>query len=298
MKKFEDISNFLVLGAGTLGLRVGLQAALSGYHTIIYEINAKAIEEAKQFQAGIVRGLQKAGTLHEEQAKAALDRITFTQDAALAAKDAHFVNESVTENLELKRKVWAQFAALLPQDAILTTNTSYLLPSQLADATGSPQRFCNFHFHDVFIARVVDIMPHPGTHPELVSLLYHMGHRLNQIPVLVKKEWPGYIFNHMLAALMGAAFRLVTHEVSSIEDVDRSWMGNFHMPSGPFGIMDTIGLDTVYHVTKNMAAPGHEATLAFLQPYIDAGHLGVKTRKGFYEYPNPAYKDEQFLTGA
>jgi 3-hydroxybutyryl-CoA dehydrogenase len=298
MKKLNDIQTILVLGAGTLGLRVALQAALSGFSTRVYEISDKAIQQAKVFQKQILEGLIKNQLITRAEADAAIHRIAFTMDKNEACLHVDFVNESVTENLELKKQVWAEFSELLPEDCILTTNTSYLLPSQLTEVIKNPSRFCSFHFHDVFLANVVDIMPHKSTSPELVDLLYHMGFRLNQIPVLVKREWPGYIFNHMLAALMGAAFRLTTQGVASVEDVDRSWMGNFHMPSGPFGIMDTIGLDTVYHVTANMAAPGHEATLAFLKPYVDAGHLGVKSGKGFYTYPKPAYRDPNFLKSA
>jgi 3-hydroxybutyryl-CoA dehydrogenase len=298
MKKIQDIHTFLVLGAGTLGLRVALQASLSGFNTRVYEISEKAIDQAQFFQNQSLTSLVKNQTITKKEAEDAIKRISFTMNKSEACLQVDFVNESVTENLELKRKVWSEFSELLPNDCILTTNTSYLLPSQIADVIPNPSRFCSFHFHDVFLANVVDIMPHQSTAPELVDLLYHMGYRLNQIPVLVKREWPGYIFNHMLAALMGAAFRLVTQGVASVEDVDRSWMGNFHMPSGPFGIMDTIGLDTVYHVTANMAAPGHEATLAFLKPYMDAGHLGVKTGKGFYSYPKPAYRSPDFLKAA
>jgi 3-hydroxybutyryl-CoA dehydrogenase len=298
MKKLNDIHTFLVLGAGTLGLRVALQAALSGFNTHVYEISEKAIQQAKVFQAQILEGLVKNQIITRADADAAIGRMMFTMDKKEACLNVDFVNESVTENLDLKRKVWQEFSELLPEDCILTTNTSYLLPSQLTGVIKNPSRFCSFHFHDVFLANVVDIMPHKDTAPEMVDLLYHMGYRLHQIPVLVNKEWPGYIFNHMLAALMGAAFRLATQGVASVQDIDRSWMGNFHMPSGPFGIMDTIGLDTVYHVTANMAAPGHEATLAFLKPYIDAGHLGVKSGKGFYSYPKPAYRSPDFLKSA
>jgi 3-hydroxybutyryl-CoA dehydrogenase len=152
------------------------------------------------------------------------------------------------------------------------------LPSQFAAISGRPEKFCAFHFHDVFTARVVDIMPHPGTHPDLIPLLFDFGKKLNQVPVLVKKESPGYIFNFMLMALIGAAGRLKTKEIGSIEDIDKSWMVNFNMPMGPFGILDNIGF------------------AALLKMYVDQGKLGEKSGEGFYRYPNPAYKDVDFLT--
>ena len=192
--------------------------------------------------------------------------------------------------------MWKQFGELAPAKTIFTTNTSYLLPSQFAAISGRPEKFCAFHFHDVFTARVVDIMPHPGTHPDLIALLFDFGKKLNQVPVLVKKESPGYIFNFMLMALIGAAGRLKTKEIGSIEDIDKSWMVNFNMPMGPFGILDNIGLDTAWHVTKDLEDHASKDFAALLKMYVDQGKLGEKSGEGFYRYPNPAYKDVDFLT--
>jgi 3-hydroxybutyryl-CoA dehydrogenase len=138
-------------------------------------------------------------------------------------------------------------------------------------------------------------MPHAQTEQWVIDLLKGMGKKLNQTPVFVKKESNGYIFNAMLMSLIGAAGALVTNEVSSIEDVDRSWMGNFKMPLGPFGILDNIGLDTAWHVTNNQTDQKSQKFAALLKSYVDAGKLGVKTREGFYKYPNPAYLQENFI---
>jgi len=147
----------------------------------------------------------------------------------------------------------------------------------------------------VFYSRVVDIMPHPGTDPDLIPLLETLGRKLNQVPVLVKKENPGYIFNTMLMALIGAAGKLKTRDVAEIEDIDKSWMVNFHMPMGPFGILDSIGLETAWHVTHHMPDAASQAFAKLLKTYIDQGKLGEKTGEGFYTYPNPKYRDPSFL---
>ena len=293
--EIKDIKKVLILGAGTLGLRVGLQSAISGFNTTIYDIDERAFEAAKKVHAKILYGLVKEGKFDSKESNTIVNRITWTKDAEEAAKDADFVNESVTENAGIKKAVWKQFGELCPKHTLFTTNTSYLLPSYFAEDSGRPAQFCSFHFHDVFWANVVDIMPHEGTAEWITPFLYEMAYKLNQIPVFVKKESNGYIFNHMLGALLGSAFQLVTTGVASIQDVDRSWMGNFKMPSGPFGIMDSIGLETVHHVIKNNGGPGSERTLAMLQPYLDAGKLGIKTGEGFYTYPNPEYQNEDFL---
>jgi 3-hydroxybutyryl-CoA dehydrogenase len=238
----------------------------------------------------------KMGMIKEEDKPSILTRIKFTTNPQEAVEEADIISESVTENPAIKEKVWKQFGELAPAKTIFTTNTSYLLPSQFATHSGRPEKFCAFHFHDVFTARVVDIMPHPGTHPDLIPLLFDFGKKLNQVPVLVKKESPGYIFNFMLMALIGAAGRLKTKEIGSIEHIDKSWMVNFNMPMGPFGILDNIGLDTAWHVTKDREDHASKDFAALLKMYVDQGKLGEKSGEGFYRYPNPAYKDVDFLT--
>jgi 3-hydroxybutyryl-CoA dehydrogenase len=293
--KIADIKNILILGSGTLGLRIGLQSAISGFNTVIYDIHEEAFASAKKIQASILKNLVERNIITSEEADAVKQRITFTTDAAKAAADADFVSESVVEDLDIKKKVWAQFAKLCPPHAVFTTNTSYLMPSLFAAETGRPQQFCAFHFHDVFWANVVDIMPHPTTATWVIDLLMEMGKKLNQTPVFVKKESPGYIFNSMLVALLGAAGALVTYDVASIEDVDRSWMGNFKMEMGPFGILDTIGLETAWHITSTLPDTKSKKFAALLKTYVDAGKLGVKTGEGFYKYPNASFQQKDFV---
>ena len=293
----NDIKQVLILGSGTLGLRIGLQSALSGFNTTIYDLHEEALRSAEKIQAKIIHSLLKEKKISDEEAVAAKKRISFTTDIHSVAPKADFVSESVTEDVELKKKVWAELAPLWKKEAILTTNTSYLLPSMFAQESGMPERFCAFHFHDVFWANVVDIMPHPGTEEWIVDLLKEMGVELNQTPVVVNKESPGYIFNAMLMAFIGAAGALLTNEVATVEDIDRSWMGNFKMPSGPFGIIDSVGLDTAWHVTKGMKDAKSQRFAELLKSYIDQGKLGVKTGEGFYKYPKPAYAEEGFVKG-
>ena len=291
----HDIRRFLVLGSGTLGLRVGLQAALSGFDTVLYDHQQEVFPKAQKIQQSILKHLVRNGRVTQEEADAASARLTFTTDPVAAAEDADFVNESVFEDLTVKKEVWELFGKLCPPRTVFTTNTSYLLPSQFAEDTGRPERFCAFHFHDVFHANVVDVMPHAGTAPWVCDLLMDMGKRLAQTPVLVSQESPGYIFNAMLMALIGAAGSLVTTGVASIEDVDRSWMGNFKMESGPFGILDSIGLDTAWHVTSHQKDARSQRFAAFLKTFVDAGKLGVKTGEGFYRYPNPTFSKAGFI---
>jgi 3-hydroxybutyryl-CoA dehydrogenase len=290
-----NIRNITIIGTGNLGSRIGLQAAISGYNVIFYDITDSALSKAKISLEKICNQLIKSNLLAEAKKSESLARIEYTTDLKKALNDCDFISESVTEDLVIKEKVWKQIGELALPKTIFTTNTSYLLPSQLASISGRPEKFCAFHFHDVFYARVVDIMPHTGTDPTLTPLLEELGRKLNQVPVIVKKESPGYIFNFMLMALIGAAGRLKTKDIASMEDIDRSWMVNFHMPMGPFGILDSIGLDTAWHVVKERDDSASKAFAALLKEYIDSGKLGEKSGAGFYTYPKPAYRDAEFL---
>jgi 3-hydroxybutyryl-CoA dehydrogenase len=290
-----QIKNITIIGTGTLGSRIGLQAAISGYHVTFYDITEPILDQAKMVMDKIMRQLIKANLLTEEKKSEARTRMSYNTILKQVLSDCDFISESVTEDLAIKEKVWKQIGELAPPKTIFTTNTSYLLPSQLATISGRPEKFCAFHFHDVFYARVVDIMPHPGTDPKLIPLLQQLGKKLNQVPVVMKKESPGYIFNFMLMALIGAAGKLMTNEVARMEDIDRSWMINFHVPTGPFGIIDNIGLDTAWYVVKDRSDAASQAFARLLKTYIDQGKLGEKSGEGFYKYPKPAYREEDFL---
>ncbi len=203
------------------------------------------------------------------------------------------------EDPKLKGKVFAQFNEICPAHAIFTTNTSSLVPSMFAEATGRPERFAAFHFHDTRVTNIVDIMPHPQTSLEVVDLIEAFAVRIGQIPIMLKKENFGYVFNALIMELFKSAQTLAANDVASIEDVDRAWMGVMHTPVGPFGIMDSIGIDTVWKVTdywaKIVKDPQQIANAAFMKPYVDKGDLGEKTGKGFYSYPKPAYAKPGFV---
>jgi 3-hydroxybutyryl-CoA dehydrogenase len=301
--KVDDIRNVLIIGAGTMGQEIGLQCAMYGYNVTLYDIKPEMLKTAIARQKGYLDEIVRGGYMNDEQADATLARITTTADPAKAAAEADFVSESVPENPELKGKVFAQFNALCPPRTIFTTNTSSLIPSMFAEATGRPDRFAAFHFHlDVWVSNVVDVMPHPGTSKETVELLMAFAKRIGQIPILTEKESYSYILNAMLNQVNGTALGLVVDGVASFENVDRAWIGVMKMPIGPFGIMDKVGLDTVYDITQYWAKvlqdPALQKRSDFIKKeYLDKGHLGVKSGRGFYTYPDPAFARPDFLTG-
>ncbi|NLB17630.1 MAG: 3-hydroxyacyl-CoA dehydrogenase [Syntrophomonadaceae bacterium] len=297
----ENIKNVLIVGSGTMGKHIGLQCALFDCDVVLYDIAAEPLEKAKIHLGKIVARLVRQGFITEERGKTALGNMSFTTEIASACKGVHLVSESVPENVALKQKVWKQLDGYLPADAILTTNTSTLVPSQFATASGRPDRFLAWHFHLApFTANVVDVMPHAGTDPQVVQILMDFSRRIQQTPIFIKNESPHYVYNRMFTALLSAAEELVVNDVASVYDVDRAWMTIMNVPMGPFGMMDILGVDTTLHVTRESLNldPENETlkkAVAFLQEKFDKNELGVKTGQGFYTYPNPEFASPDFI---
>jgi 3-hydroxybutyryl-CoA dehydrogenase len=301
--ELKDIKKILVIGAGTMGQQIAFQCAAHDYSVTLYAISNNAVEWARQRLSGYADGLVADGHLDRKLAENALCNIVTTTNPAEAAADADLLSESVPEDPVIKREVFTQFNKLCPSRTIFTTNASMLIPSLLAHATGRPDRFVAFHFHQpAWVGNVVDIMPHPGTSAEVVALVRDFARSINQIPMVLKKESYGYVFNSMYSGLNSAAISLAANGVAEIEEIDRSWMGIMKMPIGPLGMLDMVGLDTVWSVTKYWGDTLNDTqTLKnayyLKNEYVDNGWLGVKSGRGFYTYPNPSYQGPKFVEG-
>ncbi|MBW2599256.1 MAG: 3-hydroxyacyl-CoA dehydrogenase [Deltaproteobacteria bacterium] len=297
--KIEDVKKVLILGAGTMGQQIGFQCALHGYDVVLYDITEDVFENALTRIRKMASGMAGRGKITREQAQNALMRITTTTDPEEAAREADIISESVPEDPQLKGRVFARFNKLCPPRTIFTTNTSTLVPSMFAKETGRPARFTAFHFHDIRTNNVVDIMPHPGTSPETVDLIKDFAESIGQIAIVLHKEQNGYVFNTMLTKWFEAALTLAANGVASVEDIDRSWMGVMNAPTGPFGIMDQIGLSTVWIISEYWANenndPQAKINADFVKRYVDKELLGAKSGQGFYTYPDASYRRPGFL---
>jgi 3-hydroxybutyryl-CoA dehydrogenase len=297
----NKIKNILILGAGTMGLQIGLISAISGFDVTIYDAVEKALKQADQRIKKLVGKFVKHGRIDEKKAGAGLLRIRFTSNPETAGRKADLISESVPEDPALKQQVFSQFNEICPDHTIFTTNSSTLVPSMIAEATGRPDRFAALHFHDCSITNVVDVMPHPGTSAKTMETILAFCKATDQYPIELKKEQHGYVFNTLLTELLGAALNLASGEVASPKDIDRAWMGIMKTFVGPFGIMDSVGLETVHKITDYWAQktndPKSKGNAAYLKEFVEKGNLGVKTGKGFYEYPDPDFLKPDFMAG-
>ena len=301
--RVDQIKRVLIVGAGTMGQQIGLQCAMHGYDVTLYDLAPEMLGIAMtQIKAYAVQ-LVDEGRLAPSEVDDVQSRITTTSLPEKAAEQVDLMSESVPEDPKLKGKVFAQFNELCPSHTIFTSNTSTLIPSMYAKATGRPSQFAALHFHmNVWESNVVDIMPHPDTSEETIALLHDFARRIGQIPILLKKEKSGYIFNSIMSAINHEALSLVANGVATVKDIDRALMGVMKLSIGPFGVMDRVGLDTVWHITDYWAKKRFyirqiRRNANFVKQYVDQGHIGIKSGQGFYTYPDPAFRRPGFIEG-
>jgi len=297
----KEIKKVCVIGAGTMGLQIALVSAIHGYRVAVYDVSEAAIQKAPEHHRQMLTLMSLGDDAGKINNKEALALITYTTDAATASKDAGIISESVTENVSVKQAVHARFEKLTGADTILTTNTSSLLVSDIEPVLIRPDKFVAMHFHSG-LAPLVDIMKGLRGSNETIDIVTQFVKSIGLVPQVMRKEWGGYLYNTMLGMWYLGGLLPVANGVASHEDVDRAWMLVSGQTYGPFASMDAVGLDVVFGAGMS-SAPGTSPFSAFggvvevVKPYIERGELGVKTGKGFYTYPNPAFQQPGFITG-
>lgn len=293
--------NVTVAGSGILGYQIAFQAAFHGFNVSVYDINDEVLEEAKlKFQL-MCKAFRKDLRATQEQLDKAFENLSYTSDLAEAVKDADLMIEAIPEIPEIKIEFYEKLAKLAPEKTIFATNTSTLLPSQFAESTGRPAQFLALHFaNKIWMHNVAEIMGHPGTDPKVFDEVVAFATAIGMVAMPLDKEQPGYIMNSLLAPFIDAALQLVAKEVADPHTIDKTWMIVTGAPSGPFGILDTIGINTAYNITKISAEktrnPARFKAAQYLkEQLIDQNKLGFATGEGFYTYPNPAFMRPDFL---
>ena len=294
------ISKVCFVGAGTMGCFNALIAALSGYQVTLYDHNSDALGRVHQRHNELAGMLVAQGYCQAEDIPKAILRVSLCSNLTEALFEVDLVSESVFERLDIKRDVHRQLDSLCSPQIIITTNSSVLLASDMADVFEHRGRFAALHTH--LGAPLVDIVATSATTPDVVETLRAYVKSVGGVPLILAKEHPGYVLNSMLGTVLRTAQTLYAVNDIPIETIDRAWIMTRSAPMGPFGMMDLFGVDVVCDGRRNrrdeLDLPAQKAAvLALLEPMVTAGHLGMKTGQGFYCYPNPAYQRAEFLTG-
>jgi 3-hydroxyacyl-CoA dehydrogenase len=298
-----EYKNITVAGSGVLGSQIAFQTAFKGFNVTVYDINDEAIEKAKDRVANLKPRYQEDLDASQQEVDAASERMSFYSDLGKAVEDADLVIEAIPEVVKIKTDFYEKLGQAAPEKTVFATNSSTLLPSQFAEATGRPEKFLALHFaNEIWNNNTAEVMKHPGTNEAVFNDVMEFAKAIGMVALPLQKEQPGYILNSLLVPLLEAAQMLLVKEVADPQTIDKTWMIATGAPKGPFAILDIVGITTAYNISNAKAeATGSEefAKLASVlkTEYIDKGKLGRETGEGFYTYPNPAYEEDDFLKG-
>jgi 3-hydroxybutyryl-CoA dehydrogenase len=295
-----EISRIAVIGAGTMGTKISHRCIVSGLETMLYDKYPAALDKAvTQIQVWLQERIQQ-GHMRAEQTRAAKARLHPCGALAECLAAADLVIETVPEDLELKRRVLAEIDPLLPAKAYVCTNSSSLPCSKMAGVLSRPERFFNINFSmpQEPTDKLVEMMRGAQTADDALVAGEKFVRLLDMVPIITYREIMGFSFNRIWRAIKREVLHLVDQKYSDYQDIDRAWMMEFGTPFGPFGLMDIVGLDVIRDIERQYYLDSREARdkpPRLLDDMISQGKLGVKSGEGFYRYPNPAYKEKDWL---
>ncbi len=294
-----QIERVAMIGTGTMGRMIALRTAQHGIPVTLHDSDPVALDRARAAIHDILSGWLAQGTLARIEMGDIEGRLHYADDLANAVRDADLVIEAIPERVDLKRALFGQLDELCRERAIIATNSSSIRVSYLEDATARAEKVANLHFYNpIWEIPMVEIGRGTQTNTETVDTLTTYARTIDLLPLHVQKESTGFIFNRVWRAIKKETLKVVDSGVASFEDVDRAWMTMYHTAMGPFGKMDEIGLDVVKDIEEHYASESNDLSdvpPTILTDRVTRGDLGMKTGRGFYTYPNPAWAQPDFL---
>jgi 3-hydroxyacyl-CoA dehydrogenase len=298
----SGLDKLTVIGAGVLGGQIAWHSAYKGKTVVLYDLYDEALERCResQQQYAVIYGQDLDASA--EDIAATRERLSFSSDLAAAVADADLIIEAAPEIPDIKTAFYRELAPLLPPQTILATNSSTLLPSQFADDSGRPDKFCSLHFANlIWSTNLAEVMAHATTSQDTILAITQFAIEIGMVPIPLQKEHNAYVINSLLMPILQAAQALVTNGISTAETVDRTYMiMNRGCSMGPLGMIDVVGMKTCYDIFSYWGAENGDEQMLLNAEYIkahfiDRGHMGLSTDQGYYNYPEPAYQSADFL---
>ncbi len=284
----SSVKHVVVIGAGTMGAGVAHVSAGAGYETVLYDIDeAVAAKGLARVQKNLEKGIAR-GKVTEDQRDATLAKLsTASGELGAVVGNTDLVIEAVPENLDLKCSIFRALGASTPAHAILATNTSSLPVAEIAKASGRAGHVVGMHFFNpVHLMKLLELVKTDMSSPEVVKTSTAVGEAMGKTVVVVNDS-PGFATSRLGLVLGLEAIRMVEEGVASAKDIDTALELGYRHPMGPLKLTDLVGLDVRLGIAKHLAKVLDDRRFdppKLLQDMVDAGHLGKKSGKGFYEW--------------
>ena len=291
---------FAMVGTGIQGTQIAMIAARAGYEVTVYDPRPGAFRQTYEKVRADLKAKKVTPIIPWNQWEAVAGKVRQVQDLAAAVGDAELVLEAVPENLDIKLKVWKQIGEVAAPGAILATNSSSMPVSRMEAAGGRPEQVLNIHFYfPMQGVNMTDIMGGTRTRPDVMEKGIAWIRSIGFVPLTVNKELLGFCFNRVWRAIKRETLYMWGNGFVNFMDVDKAWMIFTRMKEGPFALMDKVGLDVIWDIEMVYYADSKDPKdhpPQALKDMIDRGELGVKSGKGFYTYPEPAFLRPDFLS--
>ena len=276
-----------ILGSGTMGISIGHFTTMKDHQTIIYDSSKNALKSGEKKLFDLLKKLKNKGKYSKEDIKRITNNLTFTEDIK-KLKDSELIIEAIIEDINIKKEIFSKIEKLVDNKCIITSNTSSLSIASLASSLKENKRFIGMHFFNpANLMPLVEIIPAIQTSQETLDRSKNILVEMGKV-VVIAKDTPGFIVNRVARPFYGEAIRIYEEGIANIETID--WaikeIGGFRM--GPFELMDFIGNDINYMVTETVFKEFYFDSRykpSFTQKRLmEAGYLGKKSGKGFYDY--------------
>ena len=284
-----EIKKVAVVGCGAMGSGIVQVVLQSGYEVVAREVDQAFLEKGLEKVKASLEKLVKKEVLTEEVRDATLKRLTGTVSLDSLA-DCELIIEAVFEDLQIKIDLFKELDMVCRKDAVFASNTSSLSITQMAASISRKERFLGMHFFQPApVMPLVEVVKTISTAPEILQTALDFVKSLGKVPILAKDQ-AGFIVNFLFTPFMLDAMRAVSNGVASIEDIDKGMKLGLNHPMGPLMLADYIGLDLIFNAGNVMFEEYRESRYApppVLRKMIMMGYLGLKTKRGFYDWSDP-----------
>ena len=289
----STINQITVVGSGVMGHGIAQISAMAGYEVVIRDIQQSFLDKAMEKINWSVNKLAEKKKINQTEAEKIISRIHTIVDIQQSLKNSELIIEAVPEDLRLKHKVYQELDKYADKDVIFGSNTSTLPISEISSFTSRPNRFIGLHFFNPpQLMKLVEVIPGDKTDKQITDLVINFVSKIGKIPILCKKDVPGFIVNRIFIPLVHEAMYSLDRSKSSLVEVDSASKYKMALPMGIFELADYTGLDVIHKATNEMYSRDKKVVFPHpkIQELFENKELGQKTGKGFYLYQGDNYE--------